>query len=70
MPPLSAVLISLPFLFTLFPEITSQMTLHTSKALSHCGEAEMNRTSIHEDEDADSILGLTQWVRDSPVAVV
>ena len=29
---------------------------------SYCGEAEMNPTSIHEDENL--IPGLAQWVRD------
>ena len=29
---------------------------------SHCGSEETNPTSIYE--DADPILGLTQWVKD------
>ena len=32
------------------------------KRSSHCGSTEMNVTSIHE--DAGSVLGLTQWVKD------
>ena len=34
---------------------------------SHCGSAVMNPTSIHEVEG--SIPGLTQWVKESSVAV-
>ena len=34
----------------------------TQSGSFHCGAAEMNPTSTHK--DADSIPGLTQWVKD------
>ena len=39
-----------------------QSGLNKLSSSSHCGSVEMNPTSIHE--DASSIPGLTQWIKD------
>ena len=44
------------FLFEIFPH------KQLEEGSSHCGAAEMNPTSFHE--DVASIPGLTQWVKD------
>ena len=42
--------------------VSTQPIKTLNRRSSHCGAAEMNPTSIHE--DAGSIPGLTQWVKD------
>ena len=53
-----------PFIFPLLPEGSREMTdakLHSLRN-SHCSSAVMNPANINE--DAGSILGLAQWVKD------
>ena len=42
--------------------ISAKISLKETESNSHCGSAVMNLTSIHE--DAGSIPGLTQWIKD------